>query len=414
MSLAKRIIPCLDVDNGRVVKGVKFVDIRDAGDPVEVARRYDREGADEITFLDITATHHDRDTIVHVVEQVASEVFIPLTVGGGIRKLEDIRRHTIIGESLDRVSALMRMQYPVSDIPEPDSCLKTMEVFLCHLTKHVSIYPTSVENCREWCEVYERIADALGLELNRHPLLSVAMAVTSPLQVHGMNVDIMKMAIERNFPIISTVCPMAGTTAPCTVAGTALLSNVEALAPVLIAQACKPGHPVLFGFGPSATNMRTGHDLYYKAEKVFFKTIACQMGKFYRLPISGEAGGAMTWRPDVQNGAEGMAYLLASHLGGQNLIGGVGSMDNANGMSGEQIIMQCGLIDMAEYIARGVEFSEHTLACASIQHVGPGVQDRRQRSLRAAEVGDQQFDAHARELAPEGPHRRREDRILAG
>ncbi len=91
MSLAKRIIPCLDVDNGRVVKGVKFVDIRDAGDPVEVARRYDREGADEITFLDITATHHNRDTIVHVVEQVASEVFIPLTVGGGIRKLDDIR-----------------------------------------------------------------------------------------------------------------------------------------------------------------------------------------------------------------------------------------------------------------------------------------------------------------------------------
>ena len=81
MSLAKRIIPCLDVDNGRVVKGVKFIDIRDAGDPVEVARRYDREGADEITFLDITATHDNRDTIVHVVEQVASEVFIPLTVG---------------------------------------------------------------------------------------------------------------------------------------------------------------------------------------------------------------------------------------------------------------------------------------------------------------------------------------------
>lgn len=92
MSLAKRIIPCLDVDNGRVVKGVKFVDIRDAGDPVEIARRYDREGADELTFLDITATHDNRDTIVHVVEQVASEVFIPLTVGGGIRTLEDIRR----------------------------------------------------------------------------------------------------------------------------------------------------------------------------------------------------------------------------------------------------------------------------------------------------------------------------------
>ncbi|MCP3670322.1 MAG: imidazole glycerol phosphate synthase subunit HisF [Gammaproteobacteria bacterium] len=90
--LAKRIIPCLDVDAGRVVKGVKFVEIRDAGDPVEVARRYNEEGADEITFLDITASSDDRDTIVHVVEQVASEVFIPLTVGGGIRSCDDVRR----------------------------------------------------------------------------------------------------------------------------------------------------------------------------------------------------------------------------------------------------------------------------------------------------------------------------------
>ena len=90
--LAKRIIPCLDVDAGRVVKGVQFVDIRDAGDPVEVARRYDEQGADEITFLDITASSDERDTIVHVVEEVAAEVFIPLTVGGGIRTLEDIRR----------------------------------------------------------------------------------------------------------------------------------------------------------------------------------------------------------------------------------------------------------------------------------------------------------------------------------
>ena len=92
MGLAKRIIPCLDVDNGRVVKGVKFVDIRDAGDPVEIARRYDQQGADEITFLDITASSGNRETLVLVVEKVAEQVFIPLTVGGGIRKVEDIRR----------------------------------------------------------------------------------------------------------------------------------------------------------------------------------------------------------------------------------------------------------------------------------------------------------------------------------
>lgn len=102
MSLAKRIIPCLDVDNGRVVKGVQFVDIRDAGDPVEVARRYNQEGADEITFLDITATHEGRDTIVHVVEAVAGEIFIPLTVGGGIRSVEDVR--TMLNAGADKVA----------------------------------------------------------------------------------------------------------------------------------------------------------------------------------------------------------------------------------------------------------------------------------------------------------------------
>jgi cyclase len=102
VSLAKRIIPCLDVDNGRVVKGVKFIDIRDAGDPVEVARRYDKEGADEITFLDITASSDERETMVHVVEHVAEEVFIPLTVGGGLRTLDDVR--TLLNAGADKVA----------------------------------------------------------------------------------------------------------------------------------------------------------------------------------------------------------------------------------------------------------------------------------------------------------------------
>ncbi|BCE00904.1 imidazole glycerol phosphate synthase subunit HisF [Marinicellulosiphila megalodicopiae] len=92
MGLAKRIIPCLDVDNGRVVKGVQFLDIKDAGDPVEVAKRYNEQGADEITFLDITATHEGRDTMEDTVRKMAAEVFIPLTVGGGIRELDDIQR----------------------------------------------------------------------------------------------------------------------------------------------------------------------------------------------------------------------------------------------------------------------------------------------------------------------------------
>lgn len=102
MTLAKRIIPCLDVDNGRVVKGVQFVDIVDAGDPVEVAARYNEQGADEITFLDITASHQERDTTLKTVERMAGEVFIPLTVGGGVRSCEDIRR--LLNAGADKVA----------------------------------------------------------------------------------------------------------------------------------------------------------------------------------------------------------------------------------------------------------------------------------------------------------------------
>jgi len=102
MGLAKRIIPCLDVNRGRVVKGVNFVGLRDAGDPVEIARRYDQQGADELTFLDITASSDERDLILHVVEAVAAQVFIPLTVGGGVRRVEDVRR--LLNAGADKVS----------------------------------------------------------------------------------------------------------------------------------------------------------------------------------------------------------------------------------------------------------------------------------------------------------------------
>ena len=123
MGLAKRIIPCLDVEAGRVVKGVNFVDIRDAGDPVEIAQRYNQQGADEITFLDITASHEGRDTTVHTVEKIATEVFIPLTVGGGIRKLEDIRQ--MLNAGADKVSI------NTAAIHNPDLVRESAERFGC-------------------------------------------------------------------------------------------------------------------------------------------------------------------------------------------------------------------------------------------------------------------------------------------
>jgi trimethylamine--corrinoid protein Co-methyltransferase len=309
--------------------------------------------------------------------------------------LEDVRRNTIVGDSLDRIGSMMRMQQPVTDVPEPDCYLKTMEVFLTHTSKHVDAYPTSTQNCREWMDIMEVIADAAGLDAEKSPLLGIAMAVTSPLQLHGPNVEMMKMAMERCYPVIPTVCPMAGTTSPYSIAGTFLVSNVETLIPVIMTQLYKPGHPAFYSVGPSVTDLKSGHDLYYKCEKFFFKSMGCQMGKFYNLPIRGEAGGTLTWRPDMQNGAESLLYLLASHLTGQHFVGGLGSLHNALGMSTEQIIMQCGLVDITEYIAKGVDASDYKLAYDSLERIGPGgnylADDLTLDLMRSDEMFESQF-----------------------
>ena len=290
----------------------------------------------------------------------------------GLRRpvLEDVRRHTILGESLDRVNSMMRMQFPVSDVTEPDCYHKTMEVFLCHTTKHTAAYPTSEENCRDWMDAMAVVAEAAGLDVESTPLLTLAMAVTSPLQVHGPNVEIMKMAMSLLPDRLDRVSHGRH--------DRALFHRrhmfdrqCRGVLPVLIAQCYKPGHPVFYAVGPSVTDMKSGHDLYYRAEKMLFKLAGVQMGKFYRLPISGEAGGTLTHRPDVQNGAESMMYLLAA-MSGQNVLGGLGSLHNANGMSAEQIVVQCGLVDMAEFVSRGIDMSDYKLALDSIAQVGPG------------------------------------------
>ena len=292
----------------------------------------------------------------------------------GIRlpNLADVKKNTIIGESLDSVSIMMRMQNPVTDVPGSDSYFRTMETFLSNMTKHISAYPDNEQNCRDWIDAVQIIAESSNRSAQEPPLLSIAMAVLSPLAVNGANIEIMKMAMENEFPILSTVCPMAGSTSPYSIAGTFLQANIEALIPILIAQVYKPGFPVFYGVGPSVTNMQSGKDLYYRSEKMLFKIMANQMSTFYGLPSTGEAGGSLTHLPDMQNGAESISFLLASYAWKQNIIGGLGSFGNANGMSSEQIIMQCGLIDMAKYLSKGVDFTGEKSGVASIEKTGPG------------------------------------------
>ena len=143
MSLAKRIIPCLDVRDGRVVKGVKFVDIKDAGDPVEVAKRYDREGADEITFLDITASHEGRDTTVAMVKKIAEQVFIPLPVGGGIRTAQDVR--SMLKAGADKVAVNSAAIFNPSLINELCSIFGSQCIVIAIDAKRVSSSPSRWE-----------------------------------------------------------------------------------------------------------------------------------------------------------------------------------------------------------------------------------------------------------------------------
>ena len=287
--------------------------------------------------------------------------------------LEDVRKHTIIGESLDEIAFLARMQYPVLDVEGPDSYLKTKEVFLSHTSKNTCTLPTSVEDLQEWMEVFEVIADAAGLDVMTEPLTCMVMAVTSPMQIHELNVEIIKAATTRNYPVIPTVCPMAGTTAPYSLAGGALVANVECLSACLLTQIYKPGHPVLYKASPSVTNMKSGHDLYSGVEATLFNMIAGRMSAFYNIPFSGGAGVTLSSRPDVQNGVESGLFSLASAtLPQNNHIYGMGTCYNANAMSAEQIIMHCGLMDMAEYVSRGVDFGNLENEMTSIANVGPG------------------------------------------
>ncbi len=167
---AKRIIPCLDVDNGRVVKGVNFVGLRDAGDPVEVAKRYNIEGADEITFLDITATHEKRKTIVDIVREVAKEVFIPLTVGGGIRQLNDI--YNLLDAGCDKVSinsaAIKRPEFISEGAKRFGSqCIvvaidaKRVKEGSWHIFTHGGRYDTGIDAIKWAIEAYNRGAGEL-------------------------------------------------------------------------------------------------------------------------------------------------------------------------------------------------------------------------------------------------------------
>jgi trimethylamine--corrinoid protein Co-methyltransferase len=295
------------------------------------------------------------------------------TLGSGPRRpvLEDVRRHTILAQSLPRVKLMHRMQVPAFDIPGEATYIRTMETFLSHTDKHNFTMPTSLENAELWLSLNDAACAAAGVDPESAATMTVGMGVKSPLAIKKMNVDLVRLALRRNYPVYGTVCPMSGTTAPYSVMGTILQCVAEALLVTLLVQALKPGHPSWYVAGPSISDMASGHDLYYPMEKFLIKRAVNEMGRHYGLPIIGETAGTLTWRHDVQAGFESTLMLQAAHFGALDVCQGLGSCHNANGMSPEMMLIQYEMFEGMDYLHAGVKTSELDAALESIARVGP-------------------------------------------
>ena len=283
--------------------------------------------------------------------------------------LTDIRRHTQIAQQLDPVVTISLMDYPVTDYPGPDSNLRAMEEHLVNHDKHLTAMPASVASFERWltiCRLLLRGGDVKGSNI-----MTVGVPILSPMRITGANVELLLRACENRCPIVPTICPMAGTTSPYSLAGTLLATNAETVFLMALTQIVRPGNPYLFSIGPSRTDMRNGEDMYYTMDKVLWKIAGVQLGKSYGVPVLAEAGGTMQRRYDLQSGAEGMLFMLAAYREMPDMMAGVGSSSNALGMSGEMMLVHMAWRSLAAFLCDGIDVDTH-LGLESIQRVGPG------------------------------------------
>lgn len=282
--------------------------------------------------------------------------------------LEDVRRHTIAAQKLEQIAAVSRMDFPVTDCEDSTSSLRALEMHLLNHSKHYFVYAASTESFRQWLELGQILSQ--GKEVSKSRLMTVAVAVVSPLTLTHINTELLLGACENNLPVIPTICPMAGTTSPYNPGSTLLLCNAENIFMAALTQLIKPGNPYLYMIGPSLSDMRTGHDLYYTIDKVLWKAAAPQLARTYSIPACSECGGSMTYRYDQQNGAEGMLFMLAAQSTGSNILSGVGSCFNANGMSAEMMVIQMEWLEAAKFISRGICTDMLQEGLESIKRVG--------------------------------------------
>jgi trimethylamine:corrinoid methyltransferase-like protein len=292
-------------------------------------------------------------------------------------RLDDLHRHTAIVQALPMVVATSLMDFPLADVPEPISSLRAMEEWALGHDKHIYNMATDMVRYQHYLALAEILFDgrdpgsAATAESAGHAM-TVAVGSLSPMACSDLNADFLLDACSRGFPIVPTVCPIAGMTSPYTIAGTLLQSNVEVMGMAALTQAARRGHPYLYASGLSVGHMRSTHDMYYTLDKVLWKTAAVQLGKAYHMPVAAECGGSMTHRYDQQNGAEGILFMLGALSSGAHLLSGIGSTFNAIGMSAEMMLIHTVWLAASQYLQRGIRTDDLRLAVENIERAGPG------------------------------------------
>lgn len=262
--------------------------------------------------------------------------------------LADVRWHTRVAQALDEVAGVSLMDYPVTDIPGPRSSLHAMEAHVLAHDKHSVVLAASRDSLDRWLRLAELARSST--ENRERPCMSVGVAVLSPLTLSRDNGELLLRACAHGMPVVPTVCPMAGTTAPYSRAGVLLQANAEAVFLAAMTQVVRSGHPFLYLIGPSRTDMRDASDLYYTVDKVLWKTAGAQLGAAYGLPCGAECGGSATSAYDLQSGAEGMLFMAAAWDSGAHWLSGLGSCGNAVCMSAEMMVIQAAWLRAARFL----------------------------------------------------------------
>lgn len=283
--------------------------------------------------------------------------------------LNDVVRHTRLGDALDTVGFMYRMDAPPVDVAGPAAYVRTLEAFASNSIKPILAAPASDESLRDWLDLAEILAD--GQSLTERPFMTLCAPVTTPLFFHSLNFEIMRQGIRRGMPICGQTEPIAGTTAPYSFAGGLLMGHCENLFLAVVTQLLQPGCAFAYSIGNALTDMRTGHALFYPAEKMLWKIAMSQLARSCRLPVEGEAAGSMVGRYDTQNGIEIALHMLASIAHGGGMFNGLGSCLNACAMSAEMIVIHTELAQLMKHLRAGIEVTDEKLSADSIMEVGP-------------------------------------------